>query len=116
MALRGIRIIKEIKSKNTQYQEEVIGGNSQSFFLIQIFKVDFKAFMRRGYYVDALLDIDQTNDSEGIISRLQKANIQTHKISLFGKNHLVIPEVNTKEVADKIYTLYFAQSRGILSL
>ena len=96
------RVIEEIKSKNIHYKEEIIGGNSHSIFLKNLFNKDFKAFMRPGYYVDALLDIEKVDDSEEIIKKLQQVNILTHKTSLFGNKYLVVRDTNTKEVADNI--------------
>lgn len=99
------RIIKEIKLKNTQYKKEVIGGNSHTIFLSDFFQKDFRAFMRPGYYVDALLDVDQISDTEKVVDRLHKVNIPTHKISWLHKNYLVIQDVNTREVGSRIRQL-----------
>jgi len=99
------RIIKEVKSKNTQYKEEIIVGNSHSGFLSDVFKKNFQAFMRPGYYVDALLNIDTEDNIEEVIERLREVNISTHKTSLLGSMYLVVAEVNTREIADNIRLL-----------
>ena len=99
------KIIKEIKSSNTQYRKEVEGGNSHSEFLSEVFKANVQAFERPGYYVDALLDTNQSVDVKNITEKLQEANIQFHQTSLDGHTYLVIPEVNTREVAENIRRL-----------
>jgi hypothetical protein len=99
------RIIREIKSSNTHYKKEIIGGNSHSVFLSHFFQKDFRAFIRPGYYVDALLDIDREGDIEKIVKKLQEVNVATHKTSLHGSSYLVVPEINTTEVADNLRRL-----------
>jgi hypothetical protein len=96
------RIIKEV-TKKTSYKEEVAGDNSHSKFLSQCFKTSFKAFLRPGYHIDALLDLRVSSNE--IQKRLSGAGIQTYNISLDEQNYLVIPNVNTKEIADRIRTI-----------
>jgi hypothetical protein len=99
------RIITEIKSKNTQYKREIVGGNSHSIFLSKFFHKDFRAFERPGYHVDALLDIGEADDIKEVVEKLRKVNIQTYTKSLIGRTYLVVSEVNTREVADNIRRL-----------
>lgn len=99
------RIIKEMKSKNVNYKEEVVGGNSHSRFLSHFFNKNFKAYLRPGYYVDALLDTFHISDCEGIVKKLEEVAITTESVSLEGRTHLVIRDVNTKEIADNIRRL-----------
>lgn len=99
------KIIKEIKSNNTTYKEEIVGGNAHSKFLSKFFNKDFKAFMRPGYYVDALLDADNVDDCKHVVEKLQQVNISTHNISMQDKNYLVVQDVNTKEISDNILRL-----------
>jgi hypothetical protein len=99
------KIIKDIKSKNIQYKQEIVGGNSHSIFLSNFFQKDFRAFMRPGYYVDALLNIENSDNTEEIITKLKEVNIQIEKTALLGSTYLVIKDINTKEVADNIRQL-----------
>ncbi len=98
------RIVKEI-SNNTKYKykEEIPSGNSHSQFLSQYFKTTFKTFLRPGYYVDALADFN--NSSDAIQKRLNDVSVQTHDVSLNGRKYLVVPNVNTEEVGNKIREL-----------
>jgi hypothetical protein len=99
------RIVKEIKEKNVQYKEEIIGANSHSFFLSDFFKEKFRAFLRLGHYVDALLDIEKSGDAKAITAKLKEFNIPTSRLSLLGSTFVVIRDVNTKEVAENIRRL-----------
>ncbi len=101
------KVIKEIRSKNTFYKEEINGGSPQSKLLNEIFKVDFKAFMRPGYYVDGLLRINDLHYISEIIKKLDLNGILNYKSSFFEEEFLVIPEINIKVVAEKIYSLQF---------
>lgn len=99
------RIIREIKSNNTDYKEEIFDGNSQSRHLSDFFKMGFKAYVRPGYYVDALLEICNVNDCENVVRKLQQVNLATSYTSMNGRNYLVVRDINTKEVADNIRLL-----------
>lgn len=66
------RIVKEIKSKNVNYTEEIVGGNSHSQFLSDFFNKNFKAYLRPGYYVDCLLDVSDLDDCEDVIKKLEE--------------------------------------------
>jgi hypothetical protein len=99
------RIVKEIKLNNTNYKGEIVEGNSHSRYLSNFFNKNFKAYMRPGYYADALLDTCNVDDCKNVVKKLQQANIPTHNISLEGRNYLVVRDVNTKEIADNIRLL-----------
>lgn len=100
------RIVKEVKLKNTHYKEEITDENSHSIFLSSFFQKNFRTFMRPGYYVDALLDIDESKeDVEKIKEKLNQVNISTHEKILFDRKHLVIQDINTKTVGDNIRRL-----------
>ncbi|NGX58671.1 MAG: hypothetical protein K940chlam3_01579, partial [Chlamydiae bacterium] len=98
------KIVEEIKSKNIRYVTEV-EGNSHSDFLSHVFDVKFKVFKRPGYYVDAMLNIDETPEYKSIEEKLHRLKIQTHRIFFQEHNYLVVSEVNTPEVAEKIRKL-----------
>lgn len=104
-ALLQERMIKEIKSNNINYKEEVIGGNSHTQFLSNFFNKNFKAFLRPGYYVDAALDSSDIENCEYIVKKLEEVNIHTKNITLEGRTHLIIRNINTRIVADNIRLL-----------
>lgn len=64
-----------------------------------------KAYLRPGYHVDALLDTSDGDNCEDILKKLEEVNIPANSISLEGRTHLVIRDVNTREVADNIRRL-----------
>ncbi|KAF3363276.1 hypothetical protein PHSC3_000166 [Chlamydiales bacterium STE3] len=99
------RVIKEIKSKNTHYKEDLVNGNSHSILLSAFFKRDFRAFMRPGYYVDALLAVETSDEIEEVIEKLKQANISSHTTSLKKATYLVVPNINAKQVAENISLL-----------
>ncbi len=98
-------ILREIRSRNTQYLGEVAGGNSQSALLNRVFDAEFKLFRRPRHYVDVLLNVDQTPHVEKIKERLQAVRVHIHQIDYQGQKYLVIADVNTKDVADKLMLL-----------
>ncbi len=98
-------IVEEVKKRNRDYQEEVVEGNSHSKLLAEIFNVSVKTFKRPGYYVDALIETNQITDKEEMIKKLHEKNIQTHLTCLNSHSYLIIPEVNTKRVAENIRRL-----------
>ena len=98
-------VVKEIKLNNVNYKREIIAGNSHTKFLSRFFNKDFKAYLRPGYHVDALLDVSNKYGCEGIIKKLADANVSTNIILLEGKKHLVIRDVNKKKNADNIRRL-----------
>ena len=97
----GERVIREIIGK-TRYTKEILDYNSHSQFLSDCFKTNFKAFLRPGYHVDALVDVTEPSDIEDIQRRTSVAGAQTHRISLGGRNYLAIPNVNTRDIAERI--------------
>lgn len=94
------KIISDIRSK-TKYTKELPEGNSHSQFLTAHFKAPFKAFLRPGYYVDALLT-DREEMIESIEQKLKKTGITSQRLK---PNQLIVPAVNTKEVAGRIRRL-----------
>lgn len=97
----GERVIKEITGK-TRYTREILDYNSHSQFLSDCFKTKFRAFLRPGYHLDALVDVTEPANIEDIQRRVSTAGVQTHRISLNGRNYLAIPNVNTRDIAEKI--------------
>jgi hypothetical protein len=97
-------IVSEIVPKII-YKEEIVNGNSHSRFLSEFFKVKLKAFLRPGYYVDALVDIDKISDIETIKQGIHAIGVQTHDVSLNERKYLVISAINTTEIAEKIRKL-----------
>jgi len=99
------KIVKDIKAHNISYLEEVIGGNSHSQFLSDFFNLNFKAYLRSGFYCDAILDVSEVIDLKILVEKLQQVSIDAHSITFEGKKYLVIQNINTKEIADKIRQL-----------
>jgi hypothetical protein len=97
----GQRVIREITRK-TKYTIEILDYNSHSQFLSDCFKTNFRAFLRPGYNVDALVDVTEPSDIEEIERRLSATGVQTHHIALDGRNYLAIPNVNTRDIAERI--------------
>lgn len=95
------RIIKDI-TENTKYTKELLDGNSCSQVLNRRFKAQFRTFLRPGHYLDALVNVEDTPDIENIQKQMNNQGISTHKTSLNGREFLVIPNLNTKDIADKI--------------
>lgn len=98
------RMIQEITEK-TKYTREILDYNSHTQFLSDFFKTTFRAFLRPGYHVDALVDVTEPFDSTDIQRRVSEANIQTHFIALNGRKYLAIANVNTPDIAKKIHLL-----------
>jgi len=97
----GERIIREITGK-TKYTREILDYNSHSQFLSDCFKTNFRAFLRPGYHVDALVAVTEPSDIEDIQRRVSATGVQTHRISLDGRNYFAIPNVNTRDIAERI--------------
>lgn len=94
------KIINEVTAK-TKYTKEIQDYNSHTQFLSDCFKTNFRAFLRPGYHVDALVDADSSN-IKNIHHCVTAAGVKTHHISFNDKNYLVIPNVNTRDIADRI--------------
>lgn len=95
------KIITEVTGK-IGYKKEIPGGNSHTQFLSNFFKVNFRAFLRSGFYVDALMEMDVPRNIDNIKESISKVGIQTHNTSIDQRQYLVIPDINTGEVGDKI--------------
>lgn len=95
------RVIREIIGK-TKYKREILNNNSHSQFLSECFKTNFRVFLRPGYHIDALVDISEPSDIGDIQQRVSAVGVQIYKISLKGRDYLAIPNVNTKDIADRI--------------
>ena len=99
----GERVIREITRK-TKYTREILDYNSHSQFLSDRFKTNFRAFLRPGYHVDALVEVTEPSATaiKDIRRRVTAAGVQTHYISLNGRKYLAIPNVNSGDVAERI--------------
>jgi hypothetical protein len=97
----GERVIREIIGK-TKYTRELLDPNSHSQFLSDRFNTNFRTFLRPGYHVDALVEVTEPSKINVIQQRVLAAGVQTHRISLDGRNYLVIPNVNTSDIAMRI--------------
>ncbi|MBA2368573.1 MAG: hypothetical protein H0V82_06075 [Candidatus Protochlamydia sp.] len=99
------KIITEIQLKNKNYLEEITEGSYASKYLTKFFAAPFKAFLRHGYYVDALLLKDSTSSIERITKILHEKNISSETLCLNEKEYLLIRNINTKEVSDMVHKL-----------
>jgi hypothetical protein len=95
------KIIREIAEK-TRYTREIVEYNSHSQFLSDCFKTNFRAFLLPRYHVDGLLNISESCDIEEIQKQVSAVGVQTHRIFLGGQNYLSIPNINSKDIAEKI--------------
>ncbi len=80
-------------------------GNPQSNHLAKVFKAIFKVFLRPGSYAEALVERATTPNIADIEAKLKASNIKTGIDSMKGKEYLVIPNINVKDVADRIMSL-----------
>ncbi len=92
------KVIGEVIEK-TSYTREILDVNSHSQFLSAYFKTNVRAFLRPGYHVDAFVDI---SEAANIQKHLTAAGLETHPTSLDNRAYLVIPNINTKDTADRI--------------
>ena len=99
----GDKILSEVKSKSRSILE--ITENSQSQFLSKVFNVNFKALVKPQYKVDAILSYEQVINTK-ILTDLDNLSIQNKKICLKNQEYLVIPDVNTTEVSERIRQLH----------
>jgi hypothetical protein len=97
----GKRVIREISEKTT-YQAEVLDHNAHAQFLSDCFKTPFKVFMRPEYHADALVDTTGQVDVENIKKRVHATGVQTQEYTLDGRRYLVIPNVNTMDITERI--------------
>lgn len=100
----GTRILSEITQKTT-YSQEILYQNSHIEHLNHSLQTHFRSFLRPGYHLDALLNVSETPNIEEIQKRIITAAIKTHYIFLEGQKTLVIPNINTQDIANKIRQL-----------
>lgn len=98
------KILKDIKSC-TKYKAEVLNGNSHTRYLSNLFGVEFKAFLRPRFFVDGVLSLEEVKDSSSIFSKLKSKEIECYEKLDQGKKFLVIPDVNTGSVIEKLYKI-----------
>lgn len=104
------KVIRAVMFNKNGYNE-IVGGNSNSNILNKVFKTNVEVFQRADYYVDAFLLFNPLKDKKDIQERyrifklLNNAEIQTQQISINEQNYLMIPEVNTKVIGDRIHQL-----------
>ena len=101
------RVIADITNK-LRYKEEVTQGNAHIRFLSDLFGVEWQAFLRSQSYLDALVD-KNSPQIEAICKSLQKVAVATRDVTAGQNTYLAIPNVNTKEVADKIRKISLTQ-------
>lgn len=97
----GERVIREISEKTT-YRVEIPEHNAHARFLTDYFKTPFQVLLRPGSHADALVDTSGEVDVEDIKKRVQAVGVQTQEHTLDGRRYLVIPHVNTIEIAERI--------------
>jgi hypothetical protein len=98
------RILDEVAPK-IGYLREIQEPNSHKDLLNAKFSARFRVFLRPGYLIDALVDIENTPQMTTIQKTFETAGIQTRETSLEGRKFLVIPGVNTKPIAEKLQKL-----------
>lgn len=79
------------------------------------YRTNFKAYLRNSFYVDALLN---KNDSNSLVinEQLKNNNIKTQFRFFQNAEHLVIPEINVKDTSDKIYELTQRNDIGSINI
>ncbi|MCB1108258.1 MAG: hypothetical protein KDK44_01230 [Chlamydiia bacterium] len=97
----GQKIIRNITDK-TRYKKEILDSNSHSQFLRECFKTNIRCFLRPGYHLDAFVDITEPSDIADIQRRVNAVGVQTHNVFLDGRSYLVIPNVNTNDIGQRI--------------
>jgi hypothetical protein len=98
------KVLSEVESHQVKYVRELVEGTSHSVLLCAFFHAEFKAFMREGYYVDALLEVNQASANEqSIAKQLTEKDILYHYAVIQQKKYLVIPDINSEPVWKKIY-------------
>jgi hypothetical protein len=98
------KIIKEVVEK-TNYEMQIQQGTMNSQFLSEIFKTNVRAFLRPGYHVDALVDAERNSEGEMIEKRFSELGVKTHPLTLNDHKYLVIPNINTKDISDRIHKI-----------
>ncbi len=97
------RVVKEIKSRNTHHKAELLQGTSHSAYLSKFFGVTFSPFLRPGHYVDLLV---RSENAESIKEIFQNFQIPTQQILFREHQYLVVPNVNTREVGEKVMKIF----------
>ncbi|MGR3952074.1 MAG: hypothetical protein QRY74_04150 [Chlamydia sp.] len=97
----GKRVIEDVKNVEDRinYRKEIVQENSHSQFLQQLFKTNIRLFWCFDFNVDALIHFDNAKE---VRSSLEAIDIQAHDITLDGQKYLVIPNVNSAEIADRL--------------
>lgn len=95
----GTEITAKIK-----YQREILRGTANSRFLSDLFDVAFKAFLRPGHYVDALVD-EASPKIDPIKENLYSVGLPFHATVIEKRRYLVVSAINTRPIADKMYKL-----------
>ena len=93
----------EITAK-IRYQREIRRGTANSRFLSDLFDIAFKAFLRPGHYVDALVD-ETSPKIEAIKKGLHAVGLPFHATVVEKRRYLVVSAINTRPVAEKIHKL-----------
>ncbi len=107
-------LLAQIKRKNIAYECEIKDEPPISYLpqavvsLRSTFKQPFLSFRRSGYYVDAVLKIDQADDESTMISKTLDTNGIPYLITKVNdSNMLTIPDINTPVIGEKIANLKF---------
>jgi hypothetical protein len=97
---------REILANSVTARQQIPSGNSATEYLAQAFKTPFSLFNnnRAPHRVDAALRADNPKIGTAL-EKFRLQSIPTEWAMINGKLHLVIPEVNATEVADKVFTL-----------
>lgn len=99
------QIQREIVNRITENLKERSEGNIQSRHLQKVFNVAFKVFVCPEFFAYAVCERETTPNIADIEVKLNAAKVEFRTILLNGKEHLVIPNINVKEVAQKILSL-----------
>ena len=97
----GEKIINEVMRKIPDRLQQI--GLLNSYF-----EVEFEARMRPGYYVDAVLDLENVENIDSIKQKLKEKCIDFSIVELktIGKKWLIIKDINFSAIAKEIASLY----------
>lgn len=96
----SLKLLIEVKSKK-ELKKELL-KNCHIQFLSDYFKVKFKPVLRPEFRLDAVLSFTKIEEISGIREKLHKSRIVNQKT----ENYLIIPDVNTAEIAHRIRLLH----------